>query len=156
MFQPKGAPVRFLALLVASTLIFLLAACGDEGEGGDLNVTLNEYTIEIDPASLEEGPITIDIKNEGQEEHELLIVRTNIAAAELPTKDDGSLDEDAAGVNVEKRIEEIEDGDETSRVYTLDPGSYVLVDNIVTDIDGAETSFFAEGMWVEFTVTEKE
>ncbi|HUF52527.1 MAG TPA: hypothetical protein VMR52_01985 [Dehalococcoidia bacterium] len=148
--------MRFLALLAAPVIILLLAACGDEGEGGDVDVTLTEYSIEIDPTSLEEGPITFDVTNDGEREHEILIVRTDISPAELPTNDDGSFDEDASGVNVQQRIEDIDDGENTSRVYSLSPGTYILLDNIVTDVDGTETSFFAEGMWVEFTVTEIE
>lgn len=149
--------MRFLALLAASVaLLFLFVACGSEGEGGTVNVTLNEYSVTLDVDTLEEGPITFDIKNDGEEEHEILIVRTSIPANDLPTKDDGSFDEDGAGVDVQRKIENIDAGDDTSRSYTLGPGSYVLLDNIVTDIDGTETSFFAEGMWAELTITAKE
>jgi hypothetical protein len=135
-------------------LIALLAACGSEGEGGDLDLTLSEWSVVTDVEDLPEGPITIDVHNRGEREHELVIVRTDIPASELPVKEDGSFDEDASGVDVQQEIEEIESGDDTSRSYTLDPGSYVLLCNIVEEIDGTETSHFAEGMSTPFTVTE--
>jgi len=145
--------VRILVLPAALLLVILLAACGSTGEGGDLDVTLDEYSVVTDVNTLPEGPIKLDIKNDGSIEHELLIVRSDIPGAELPTKDDGSFDDDAGGVDVKHDIDELEAGDETSRSYSLDPGNYVLLCNIVEDIDGTETSHYAQGMWTEFTVT---
>lgn len=148
--------MRFLVLPAAAALFALLAACGSEGEGGEVDVTLTEFSVETNKESLPEGPIDFTIQNDGQREHEVVIVRTDIAIDELPTNDDGSFDEDAAGVDVEEEIEEIEDGDETGRSYTLDPGAYILLCNIVEEIDDVETSHFAEGMATEFTITEEE
>ncbi len=148
--------MRILVLPAALLLVILLAACGSTGEGGDVELTLDEWSVVTDVDTLPEGPIKFDIKNAGEREHELLIVRSDIPGAELPTKDDGSFDEGAGGVDVKHDIDEIEGGDETSRSYALDPGNYVLLCNIVEDIDGTETSHYAQGMWVEFTVTADE
>ncbi len=148
--------MRILVLPAALLLVVLLAACGSTGEGGDLKITLDEYTVVTDVDSLPEGPITFDIKNDGELAHELLIVKTKTAGAELPTKDNGSFDDDAGGVDVKHDVDDIDEGDETSRSYTLDPGEYVLLCNIVKDVDGVETSHFAQGMWTEFTITADE
>ncbi len=148
--------MRILVLPAALLLVILLAACGSTGEGGDLDVTLDEYSVVIDVDTLPEGPIKFDIKNAGAREHELLIVRSDIPGAELPTKDDGSFDDNAGGVVVKRDIDNIEVGDKTSRSYALDPGNYVLLCNIVEDIDGTETSHYAQGMWTEFTITPDE
>jgi len=59
----------------------------------------------------------------------------------------------AASTSSTTSTNELEAGDETSRSYSLDPGNYVLLCNIVEDIDGTETSHYAQGMWTEFTVT---
>ena len=148
--------MRILVLPAAILLVILLAACGSTGEGGDLDVTLGEWSVVTDVDSLPEGPIKFDIKNAGERGHELLIVRSDIPGAELPTKDDGSFDDDAGGVDVKHDIDEIEEGDETSRSYLLDPGNYVLLCNIVEEIEGVETSHYAQGMWTEFTITPDE
>ena len=145
--------MRILVLPAALLLVILLAACGSTGEGGTLKVTLTEWSVDTDVDSLPEGPITFDIANDGARAHEFLIVSTAIAGAELPTNDDGSFNEDAAGVDVKRKVSDIETGDNTSRSYTLAPGKYVLLCNIVEDIDGTETSHFAQDMWTEFTVT---
>ncbi|HEY5625723.1 MAG TPA: hypothetical protein VIT93_04475 [Dehalococcoidia bacterium] len=148
--------MRILVLPAALLLVILLAACGSTGEGGDLKVTLDEWSVVTDVDTLPEGPIKFDVKNEGDEDHELLVVRTDIPGAELPTKDDGRFDDDAGGVDVKHDVDDVESGDETSRSYTLDPGNYVLLCNIVKDIEGTETSHFAQGMWTEFTITAEE
>ncbi len=148
--------MRILVLPAALLLVILLAACGSTGEGGDVELTLHEYSVVTDVDSLPEGPIKFDIKNAGEREHELLLVRSDIPGAELPTKDDGSVDEGAGGVDVKHDIDDIEAGDETSRSYALDPGNYVLLCNIVDDSDGSETSHYALGMWTQLTITPEE
>ena len=149
--------MRILVLPASLFLLILLAACASNGgEGGDLDVTLDEYSIVTNLDTLPEGPIKFDLKNDGELTHELLIVRSDIPGAELPTKDDGSFDDGAGGVDVRREIEDIEAGEKTSRSYALEPGNYVLLCNIVEDIDGTETSHYAQGMWIELTITPDE
>ena len=149
--------MRILVLPAALLLVILLAACASSGgEGGDLDVTLDEYSVVTNLDTLPEGPIKFDLKNDGELTHELLIVRSDIPGAELPTKDDGSFDDGAGGVDVRREIEDIEAGEKTSRSYALEPGNYVLLCNIVEDIDGTETSHYAQGMWIELTITPDE
>ena len=146
----------FLVPFAALTALILFAGCGDSKEGGDVDVTLSEWSIVLDKETLPEGPIEFTIENKGEREHEFVIVRTSLAADELPAKDDGSVDEDGADVDVEREVEDIEDGDRTSRTFELDPGSYVFLCNIVEDIEGEETSHYEKGMRVGFTVTAEE
>lgn len=149
--------MRLLLVLSAALLLLFAIACGgDDGEGGDVDVTLDDWSVVVEQDSVEEGPINFNVDNQGERTHEFVIVRTDIAADELPAKDDGSLDEDAPGVDVKEEIEDIGDGDDTSRTYTMDPGKYVFLCNIFEDIDGTETSHFAKGMFAEFEITAKE
>jgi uncharacterized cupredoxin-like copper-binding protein len=141
-----------LAVLFAA----LAVACGDEGEGGDVHVTLSEWSVTLDKESVTEGPIDFDLANDGEREHEFVIIQTDIPAGDLPTNEDGSVDEDAAGVDVEQEVEDLEDGEETSRTYSLDPGHYALICNIVEDIDGEETSHYDQGMFTDLELTEDE
>lgn len=148
--------MRLLLVLSAVAAALALSACGDSGEGGEVKVTLSEWGITTDKESLPEGPIELTIENIGEREHELVIVSTDVPADDLPTKEDGSFDEDGADVDVKHEVEEIGDGDRTGRTYQLDPGKYVFLCNIVEDIDGEEVSHFASGMAVAFKVTEGE
>ena len=142
--------------LLAATLI-TLSACGDTGEGGEVDVTLKEWSVEPSVDTLPDGAIIFNTKNEGpDQDHELVIIKTDFAADELPTKDDGSVDEEASGLDVEGTVREVEPGDENSGSYTLDPGKYVFICNRVNEIDGQKTAHYAQGMRAAFTVTASE
>jgi hypothetical protein len=150
--------VRFAvipALLAASLLA--LSACGDEGEGGEVDVVLKEWAVEPSAPSLPEGPITFNTDNQGPDgDHELVIIKTEFAPEELPTKGDGTVDEDASGLDVKGTVREVEPGDENSGSYTLDPGKYVLICNRKSKVDGQDTAHFGKGMFATFTVTAEE
>jgi hypothetical protein len=146
---------RLLAAGLAGAALLTLG-CSDTSGGGELFVTLNEWSISLDKASLPEGPIEFTIKNDGKQEHDLVILRTEIAADELPTKSDGSADLGAPDVNEVHTVEDIGDGDKTGRTYDLGAGKYVFIDNRVEKVDGEEVAFYEKGMRAEFTVTAKD
>lgn len=141
-----------LGLLV--TIALLVVACGDSGEGGKITVTMKEWSLTVEPSSVPKGPVEIAIKNEGEKQHSLLIIKTSIPPDELPTNEDGSVDTDGADVDVQHEVDEIDDGDDTSRTYEMDPGTYVLVSNTVHDEDDGKTADYSEGMYASLTVTE--
>lgn len=150
--------MRFaLVPAVLAVTLLALSACGDEGEGGEVDVVLKEWSVEPSVDTLPEGPVTFNTDNEGpDEDHELVIIKTDFAPEELPTNDDGSVDEDASGLDVKGTVRDIEPGDDNSGVYTLGPGKYVLVCNRVSDVDGQDTAHYAKGMYAAFTVTASE
>ncbi len=147
--------MRLLLVLPAALVIGAFAACGDTGEGGEVEITLQDgqtpWTMVADVESLPKGPIEITIENDGSQEHEVLIIKTDIAPDELPTNDDGSINEDAPDLDVQHRIEDIGDGDRTGRTYEMDPGKYVFACNIVKD----GTAHYKQGLWTAFTITEE-
>jgi len=143
--------VRFYLLVIILVPAVLLAwACSDDGgEDSTVKVTLSEFEVVADPDSVPEGDVTFDVENEGEETHELVVVRTDFDASELPTEDDGSVDEGADGIDVIGETNEIDSGDSDSRVFSLDAGSYVLLCNLV---EGDE-SHYQQGMRTSFEVT---
>jgi hypothetical protein len=157
VFRPFGKelPVRLLILPVLALAALSVVACGDSGEGGKIEVTLTEWEISIDNDSVPRGPIEFTIKNDGDETHEFVVIKTDIAADELQTKDDGSVDEDAPDTDVKQEVEDIESGDKTGRTYELDAGSYVLICNIVDEEDGQTESHYENGMRQGLTVEEE-
>jgi hypothetical protein len=148
------AAMRFALPLALAVLLALSFACGDSGEGGTVQVTMTDDSLTLEPTSVPKGPIEFDIKNDGKEQHSLLIIETSIPADQLPTKDDGSLDDDAPDIDVKHEVEEIDDGDDTGRTYDLDPGTYVLISNKVREREGQEVADYSEGMYATLTVTE--
>ncbi|MEO6198226.1 MAG: hypothetical protein ABIP58_09015 [Dehalococcoidia bacterium] len=147
--------MRLLILPALALTALFLVACGDSGEGGKIEVTLTEWEISIDKDSVPRGPIEFTIKNDGDETHEFVVIKTDIAADELETTDDGSVDEDAPDIDVKQEVEDIESGDKTGRTYELDAGSYVLICNIVDEEDGETESHYENGMRQGLAVEEK-
>jgi len=147
--------MRLLFLLALTLTALILVACGDSGEGGKVEVTLSEWEVVIDKDSVPRGPIDFTITNDGDETHEFVIIKTGIAADELPTTDDGSVDEDAPDVDVQQEVEDIESGDRTGRTYELDAGSYVLICNLVDDEGETTESHYENGMRQGLTVEEE-
>lgn len=140
----------FLLAILLVPAALLVSACSDEG-GTDstVKVTLSEFEVVADPDSVPEGDVTFDVDNNGEETHELVVVKTDFEAGDLPTKSNGSLDEGADGVDVIGETNEIDSGDSDSRVFKLDAGKYVLLCNLVED----DESHFERGMRTAFEVT---
>lgn len=147
----------FLLLSFVASGLLLSLGCSDESsEDSTVEVTLTEWEVRPDVESVPEGDVTFRAENEGDENHELLVVKTDFDANELPSRDDGTADTGADGVDIELETSEIEDGDSDTRVAGLEAGSYVLICNLRTDVDGEDVSHYAEGMRVAFEVTEPE
>jgi hypothetical protein len=141
--------------LFATVALFAAVACSsDTGEGGKVNVSMKESSLTVSPASVPRGPVEFTIKNDGEKQHSLLIIKTSIPPGELPKKDDGSIDKGAADVDVQHEVDEIDGGDDTSRTYQMDPGTYVLISNTVREENNVKTADYSQGMYASLTVTE--
>ena len=119
----------------------------------EVAVTLVEYKVVPVPASVPAGSVTFNAKNIGGATHELHVIKTDLAPEALPTKADGSVDEEAAGVTMVDHVTDIAAGSEKSLTVTLEPGTYVLICNVVQTTSGTTISHYAQGMRVAFTIT---
>jgi uncharacterized cupredoxin-like copper-binding protein len=143
------------ALMVA---VLGLVACGEEtttgqaGTGTTVAVTLTEFTVAASPSSAPAGSITFDATNEGPDDvHELVIIQTDLSATDLPTTENGSVDEEGEGITVVDEVEDIPVGDSQSVTVDLDAGNYVLICNIYDEDE--QEAHYQEGMRAPFTVT---
>jgi hypothetical protein len=136
------------------SLLAFAIGCGSSTDVGKVNVTLAEWSIVTDPTSIPKGTVEFTIKNDGDQKHDLLILRTNIPADQLPTKADGSVNLDATDIKLEHQIDEIDGGDKTGRTFDMDAGTYVLISNLVDDNNGTKVAQYGKGMHTSFTVTE--
>jgi uncharacterized cupredoxin-like copper-binding protein len=144
----KRVALPTLAALVvgASTIVAAPVAGGDPSlktatrdRAGVVTVNFDEWRIDAGPAATA-GSVTIDERNEGEQEHDLLIVRTDRAAADLPVGLDGVAPE-LAGEVVLGEVhhahgrhaghphpgEHLQPGARRSRAVTLHEGTYVLL-----------------------------
>lgn len=145
--------MRLLAASAALIASFAFIACSDEeGEDTTVDVTLNEFSIEVSPSTSPRGNVTFDLENEGDVEHEFRVLRTDFAPDELPTRDDGTVDTGAAGVS-QVGVREAFEGS-SSGVWNLSPGAYVLICNLESEVDGERVAHYSEGMYAAFNVEE--
>jgi uncharacterized cupredoxin-like copper-binding protein len=118
-----------------------------------VNIELKEWHIQSDTDHVKAGPVTFRASNHGKEQHELVIVKTDLPLDRLPMHD-GKVDEDEAGKFIGE-IEEFSPGSTQEVSFELKPGRYVLFCNIVErEDDGKLESHYHEGMRVAFDVVE--
>jgi uncharacterized cupredoxin-like copper-binding protein len=129
------------ASVVALALVLAACAGGDGDVSGTVAVTMGspeEYSLVPVPAEIPAGAIRFDVVNEGELEHEMVVIKTDLGAANLATGD-GEADEAGA-------VEEIEldAGDSGDLTVDLEPGAYALVCNL--------PGHYAAGMYADFAV----
>jgi hypothetical protein len=109
------------------------APCSGLGAAGTgastIDVSLVEWDIKS-PASVKSGKVTMNVKNEGNNPHELAIVKGESYDA-LPKLPNGAVDEPklAAG-ELLGRTQKLKGGEVCGATLDLAPGKYVLVCNI--------------------------
>jgi len=128
---------------------------GTAAGGTVVDAKLVEYNIVLDKASVPAGNVTFNVKNIGGTEHELVVLKTDSGPTALPTKVDGSANEDAPEVTNVGETGDMAAGD--SKVLTvvdLQPGHYVLICNIVQTTNGQTVSHYQRAMTIAFTVSQ--
>lgn len=155
----KNPTIRTTALaVVALVAAFAIAGCGSEeskeASSGSAGVTetvtsdapastydakLSEWA--INPASpvLKAGNVKFTAVNDGSAPHELVVLKTDVPAGDLPVKDGRVSETDSVG-----EIGELESGKSGKTAIDLKAGKYVLVCNI--------SGHYAQGMRTELTV----
>lgn len=119
------------AIAMAAAAVLLISACGGSagsGGPGKVTLTLGDFTIQASPASVPAGQITFTAKNAGKVDHEMAVVKTDLAHDKLPLRanDPKKVQED---VNVGE-IEDIAPGVSKDLTLDLKPGKYVIICNI--------------------------
>jgi copper(I)-binding protein len=128
------------------------ASGADAGVTTTVAVTIEEFTITAAPVTAPAGEVTFEITNHGDYQHEVVVLKTDIAPLSLPIVD-GEVNEDAAGIDVIDEIEEIAPEETKSLTVTLGAGKHVLICNLTVDLDdGGVLNHYVEGMATGFLV----
>jgi uncharacterized cupredoxin-like copper-binding protein len=136
---------------LAAAAALALSSCG--GGGGTVDITLQEFSVLPAQDSAPAGEVTFEATNDGPDDnHELVVIRTDLAAEELPTAEDGSVDEAGEGIEVIGEIEEFPPGETQSATFDLEAGNYVLICNVVEEHEGEIEAHYSLGMRTGFTV----
>ena len=124
------------------------AATGGAGSGGAaLSIKMGEFFFSPKNTEAQAGPTTIEAPNEGSVEHELVVFKTNMDPAKLPTEASGEVNEEKMDKIAESagEIPDVEAGETKSAQFELTPGRYVIFCNL--------PGHYAAGMYGTLTVT---
>ena len=118
-----------------------------------VNVTLQEFSVTPDQASVSAGHITFHVSNVGEDMHEFLVIKTDLAPDMLPTNADGSYFENGPGTELLDEIDLVPSGESRDLQIDLAPANYVLICNMVHTEDNGEIEVHYQlGMRTGFTV----
>lgn len=138
--------MRRIAVISLVLAIPALAACGGGGggsdksatdpastspaapaaaQGGKLSIHMSEFAFDPKDASATAGKVTISAPNDGNVEHELVLLKTAADPAHLPMK--GGEADESASVG---EIADVAPGATKSHTFRLAPGKYAMVCNL--------------------------
>jgi len=142
-----GTLRRGLAIIAIGSL---LVSCSSSGPAsGPISTTVKEWQITLSSTNIKAGDVTFNIKNDGDKDHEFVVVKTDLAADALPTNDTGEVDEEGAGIDAIGELEDILVGTtDGALTLTLTPGKYVAFCNVNAD----DNVHYQKGMHLAFTV----
>ena len=140
--------------LVVSLIALVIAACSNPSQPAaadtaSVEVTLEDFAVEPAPDSVPAGNVTFQATNAGRYGHALMVAKTDLELAALPSTATGMLDPRAPGIEVVGEIDGMAPGGSGEVTVTLAAGKYILLCNIYDD-NGAH---FRRGMLTAFTVT---
>lgn len=118
------------------------------GAGAALEIKMGEFYFSPKDATAKAGPTTIEAPNEGTVEHELVVFKSDMNPADLPTEANGEVAEEKMDKVAESagEIPDVEAGETKSEDFELTPGKYVIFCNL--------PGHYAAGMYGTLTVPE--
>jgi uncharacterized cupredoxin-like copper-binding protein len=146
--------VRGLAAILSLVVLgaVVLVGCSSTASGAPgstVTVTLTEWAVVVDKASVPAGKVTFDVTNSSTFfKHEMVVLKTDLDPAALPADSTGKVNEDTSV----GEVSELDKGATGSVTLDLAAGKYVLICNIVESSGGHEVHYM-KGMYVAFTVS---
>lgn len=123
------------------------SAAAGGGGGATLTIKMGDFFFAPKDITAKAGATTIEAPNEGSVEHELVLFKTNMDPAKLPTEAGGGVDEEKMDQIAEEggEVPDVEAGVTKSGQFHLTPGKYVMFCNL--------PGHYAQGMYGTLTVT---
>jgi uncharacterized cupredoxin-like copper-binding protein len=151
-------PLRMTAIAVALTLALGLSACSSDDSSSEssdsggattttqapanaqsIDTSLTEMAISVSPDSATAGDVTFNVTNDGTMPHELVVIKTDKKAGDLPTDSSGTADETGSIGETE-----VEPGASSELSLNLKAGHYALICNL--------PGHYSAGMYADFNV----
>jgi uncharacterized cupredoxin-like copper-binding protein len=117
-------------------------AADSAATAGNVQVGMGDYIFQPQDATAAAGKVKISAVNDGKLPHELVLAKTNVDPSQLPTKPDGSVNEEK--LNSPGEIPDVAAGETKRGAINLAPGRYVMFCNL--------PGHYAQGMYGTLTV----
>jgi uncharacterized cupredoxin-like copper-binding protein len=128
-------------LLAAALLLPVAAACTESAGDADVQVSLRDDAVTLDPTSGVAGSLTFAATNDGSDTHEIEIFSGDVDPSTLPIEGNVASTESLTLVD---EIEDITPGSSADLTVDLDAGAYVVMCNL--------PGHFERGMYSSFEV----
>jgi uncharacterized cupredoxin-like copper-binding protein len=139
-----GRPTTLIALGAVALMVAAGACSGDDADPAAddaVGVTLQDFTVTLDPATIPAGEVTFDASNQGAEIHEFEIVKTDTPAGDFEVTDDVA---DFGDGEIVDEVEDIAPGTGANLTVNLPAGTYAVVCNL--------PGHYGQGMHADLTV----
>lgn len=108
------------------------------------DISVTEYTFGLERPVVDAGDVTFRLTNEGGEDHEFVVIRTDLAPGTLPIREEEWVDEEAPGLNPIGGFDHLLPDRTKELSLELEPGNYVLLCNM--------QGHYQRGMYAPLTV----
>ena len=129
--------------MFAALVPLLAVSCAGGGGEADVDVTLNDSSIELAPATATAGDVTLVATNQGSTTHEFEIftVEGDIDPSSLPVEDNVASTD---GLTLLDEVEDLTPGSQAELTVDLSPGTYAVICNL--------PGHYTQGMHASLTV----
>lgn len=119
--------MRKLALLVAAiaAAAIVVSPIGAAVSKSVVKVQLKEFKVLPSPLTAKRGVVSFSVKNTGKVDHELVVLKTNLAPSKLPVKGGKAVETGRVG-----KVSPVKPGTSRTLNLTLKAGKYVLLCNL--------------------------
>ena len=140
--------MRRLLLLALVPVLALSGACS-VSPGDKVTVTLDEWSLKVEPGQVRSGRVRFEIDAIGEQRHDLALMLAK-RVEDIPRTPEGKLD-----LTANRPIDEItafEPGHYSATSPNLPAGQYLLLCTLTSDVNGQPVEHVAQGMWTKLTV----
>ncbi len=103
-----------------------------------VKVSLKEFKVLPSTKTVKAGKVTFSAKNVGSVDHELVVIKTNVAPGKLPVKNDKASEKGLVG-----EIPELRPGKSGKVTLKLAKGKYVLLCNVAAHYQAGQYTAFS-------------
>lgn len=134
---------------VALVAVLAAGSACSVSPGDKINVTLDEWSLKVDPGQVRSGRVRFEIDSVGEMPHDLALVLAK-SVDEIPRTPEGKLD--FSSNRPIDEIEAFEPGHYSATSPNLLGGQYILLCTLTSDVNGQPVEHLAQGMWTKLTV----